>query len=72
VGPRVGLDILEKIEFSHPCPDSNPGPSISQNGQNVNNNNNNTYAIRVESYHTYVLPSKRTLGNARGSLLVTD
>jgi len=27
---------------------------------------------RVESYHAYVPSSKRTLGNARGSLLVTD
>jgi len=27
---------------------------------------------RVESYHAYVHASKRTLGNARGSLLVTD
>jgi len=27
---------------------------------------------RVESYHAYVLSSKRILGNARGSLLVTD
>ena len=27
---------------------------------------------RVESYHTYVPSSKRTLTNARGSLLVTD
>jgi len=27
---------------------------------------------RVESYHAYVSSSKRTLGNARGSLLVTD
>ena len=27
---------------------------------------------RVESYHAYVPSSKRVLGNARGSLLVTD
>ena len=27
---------------------------------------------RVESYHAYMLSSKCTLGNARGSLLVTD
>jgi hypothetical protein len=27
---------------------------------------------RVESYHAYVPSSKRTLGNAHGSLLVTD
>ena len=27
---------------------------------------------RVESYHAYVPSSKRTLGNARGSPLVTD
>ena len=27
---------------------------------------------RVESYHAYVPSSKRTLGKARGSLLVTD
>ena len=27
---------------------------------------------RVESYHAYVPSSKRTLGNARGSVLVTD
>ena len=28
--------------------------------------------FRIESYHAYVSSSKRTLGNARGSLLVTD
>jgi len=27
---------------------------------------------RVESYHAYMPSSKRILGNARGSLLVTD
>jgi hypothetical protein len=44
VGPKAGLDVLEKTEVSCPRPDSNLGPSIPQNRQNVNNNNN-TYKM---------------------------
>ena len=53
MGPRAGLDVLEKTEVSLPCPDSNPGPSTPQNGQNVNNNNN--ININNNNAHTILI-----------------
>jgi hypothetical protein len=55
VGPRAGLDVLEKTEVSRPCPDSNPGPFTPQNAQNVNNNNNNNAHTILIFCRTFVL-----------------